>query len=412
MRPIQLSGSSLWRAAICPGSAVLERVPEVSEWAERGTGIHGFLYDVATIGRDAALSKIADATLRAACDLIDVSRLPVDPTKYAAEVAYAYDVETGRARELGRNIGRRYVGLAPTEIPVTLDVVALVGDDAVYYGDYKGPWQQLPDPDANWQFRFGALAAARATHRTRALVEMIRIRDGEPYRTPGEFDLFDLAQIAEETRELHADVTRAAAADLPTLRIGAHCDGCECRWDCSARTSLIRASRDPDAVIVGIRRQLSPEHIEDAVGQAKAIMKLGEELLAECEGYALTHPVRMRDGSIYGPIEVQPTSPEGRAAWYFLAERVGEDEAWKRVKMTASWKIIESLAAEVAAAKSKESGKRVTIKSVMAEFEAELERRGAVKKGKAYDLFGPHSPGRWKKAHGELAALPPKELKP
>lgn len=413
MRRIQLSGSSLWRAAICPGSAVLERVPEVSEWADAGSGMHAFLCDVNRIGRDAALAAVEDPDKRAAFELIDVARLPVDPAAYAAEVAYAYDVATGKARSLGYVIGRKYVGLTPTEIPCTLDVVALVGKDAVFYGDYKGPWKYVEAPPVNWQFRFGALCLARAHGRTRAIVEMIRMRDGVPYREDGELDLFDLAQIAEDVRELHTRVVCAAAAEEPPVRIGAHCDGCEARSNCRPRMALLwAATHDPDAQIVGLRRHLSEEHLVDAFDQVASIERLAKEMREELEAAATARPFRLRDGQVFGPIERTKSSPEGKAAWHFFAEKVGEEEAWKRVKLVATWESVEALARETSAEATKlakeadPKAKKVTIKSVMAGYEDDLEQRGAVKTSKPFVVYGPHKPKAWQNARGALPKMP------
>lgn len=419
MRPIQLSGSSLWRAVICPGSAVLERVPEVSEWAEAGSGMHAFLCDVNRIGRDAALAAVEDPDKRAAFDLVDVSRLPVDPSAYAAEVAYAYDVATGKARSLGYVVARKYVGLTPTEIPCTLDVVALVGKDAVFYGDYKGPWKYVEAPPTNWQFRFGALCLARAHGRTRAIVEMIRMRDGVPYREAGELDLFDLAQVAEEVRELHTRAVRAAAAEEPPVRIGAHCDGCEARSNCRPRMALLwSATHDPDAQIVGLQRHLSDQHLVDAYDQVAAIERLAKEMREELEAAATARPFRLRDGQVFGPIERTKSSPEGKAAWHFFAAHVGEDKAWDWVKLVATWESVTELAREAAAKATQEAraadpkAKKTTIKSVMDGYEADLERRGAVKTSKPFVVYGPHKPKAWTNARGALPEMPPAALLP
>src|SRR5215471_4720463 len=211
MRQFKVTASNLWRAFLCLGSAILPKAEATSEAAERGIAIHKYLLDCNRVGQDLAIANVPEK-YRPACGLIDLTRLPVDPTKYAAEVALAFDARTGKARELHRKGDRYYSQATATEICGTADVVALVDDEVVKVIDYKSGYKTLPAPEANWQFRFLGLAAARAYDRTHALVEMIRIgSDGFPYPIRGELDLWALAETAEELRELYANGTRAAA---------------------------------------------------------------------------------------------------------------------------------------------------------------------------------------------------------
>lgn len=413
-RARMLTASGLWRHLICIGSAVLERAGETNEWSERGTGIHGFLLAVSRIGRDAALAEIKDDKLRSACELLNTARLPVDPKLYAAEVAFAFDTRTGRARELGRAIDRDYVGhgATPDDICGSADVVALVGTDAVYVGDYKSGFKHLPQPVAMWQFRFLALAAARAYGRDRVLVEIIRLgKDGEPYRIGGEVGLFELAEIAEQLRELHADQARYAAADVdPPLVTGSHCSGCESISFCPASTAMIRAASSSndaqalaplvaiedkkarkaalgDAVIVGVAAQLTEEHALEALGQVDALEVLVEKLRQQIDDYASVHPIRLPNGQIYGPVERSKSSPEGEKVWHFLSEKFGPEAAWKAVKLTSTWTAIGELAGRVA----KETGRKKT--HVEREMKDELYALRAVK-SVFYQSVMAHKPGK------------------
>jgi PD-(D/E)XK nuclease superfamily len=360
MRSVTLTGSSLWRAARCIGSAVLPRAPETTPWSERGTSGHAFLEDVSRIGREAALAAVKNEKERAALALIDTGRLPVDPTAYAAEVAFAYDVATGRARVLGQGLRRQYGTLSPSEIPLTMDVVALVSDDAVYVGDYKLGYQFLEPPAQNWQFRAGGLAAARAYHRERAIVEMIRIGgNGDPYMTTDELDLFQLAEIAEELRELHADATRAAAADVePPVHPGSHCAGCPSIPYCHASTSLIRAaSRDPEAIVVGVAAELTAEHALEAYEQIEALEILVRKLRKQLDDYARFQPIALRDGRFYGPVENHRDKLDGDKVFEYLEERYGAEEAWKVVELTATKKALEELCGRLCEADKQNGGK-------------------------------------------------------
>lgn len=357
MRRVHLSASGLARAEACIASAVLETAGHSTAASERGTGLHGFLLDVNRVGRVEALKIVKDDDLRAACERMNLDRLPVDPSLYAAEVAFAFDVVTGKARELGRGLNRDYSAATSTEIPGTADVVALVGDDAVHVLDYKSGWRARPTPELDWQFRFLGLAGARTYGRTRARVTLIRLgSDGEPFSVGGDLDMFDLAEVAESLRELHADATRAAAADVePRMNVGAHCAECDSRPFCPAQTSLIRAAAG-GAEVVGIAGLLSPEHAVAAYHQVEALESLVKTLREQLDDYATQYPITMPDGRIYGPVEKSRSSPEGAAVWHLLRELVGEEEAWKHVEIRSTWKSIN----EVARLLALKDGRKIT----------------------------------------------------
>jgi len=376
VKRVTLTGSGLWRAARCIASAVLPRARETSEWAERGSGIHAFLLDVNRRGRDEALAALSNDELRAACALINTARLPVDPSAYAAEVAFAYDVATGRATELHRGGQRDYSMCTPTEIPMTVDVVALVGDTTVGVYDYKSGWKYLEPPAANWQFRACGLAAARAYKRDHVFAQMIRLgKDGEPYVTGGELNLYDLAEIAEELRALHADATRAAAADAdPPIQIGSHCQGCESMPFCGS-TQMIRRRYSEELQSVQVAEALTPELASDAWEWLEGLEAHVEAAWKILQTYARFNPFRLRDGRVYGIVEEDRDTIDGQRAWQVLADRFGQAKAWQVTKLVISKtgeKGIETLAAELAEA---EGRKRAP---VMRELLEDLRRAGAL----------------------------------
>ena len=143
---VQPSGSRIHRIWKCPPSMILPQVEtdEVSPAADRGRTIHSFLERVRELGTEAAIvwatsgmpadeAKTISWILRA----INVDDLP---THLATEVAFLYDWKARIAREIGRGLGRDYVGhlrrtgqdpIGPTEIPLTID---LVGVDRIVTG--------------------------------------------------------------------------------------------------------------------------------------------------------------------------------------------------------------------------------------------------------------------------------------
>lgn len=411
-RQRRLTASALWRAFICLGSTLLERIPYLTEFSERGSKIHAYLLDVNRIAgpkiaslrseipvalaeaREEALALVKDEKLREACALIDIEKLPLDPTAYAAEVAFAVDILTGRARELGRGLTREeaYARATETEVVGTADVVALLGDRVIVI-DYKTGYKDLPAPAVNWQFKFLALAAARAFGRHGAIVELVRIReDGEAYKIGGELGALDLAEIAEDVRDLYCRQAEAAEAmengAPPPLVVGAHCKGCECSSSCPEAKGLVQMALISPQSLVGMADPLTPAQKSEALEQALALFEFAEKLVKRVKQMSAAEPIPTRDGRWYYPISEARTKPSGLDLFRALEERLGNEEAWKLVEITSTWKTLEGLArAEVEAARK--GGKKLYISHLMKDLRADLARRGAVKTW-FVDDYGPH----------------------
>ncbi len=198
MRP-QLSASSLWRADLCPAFAVLPHKKEHYADAAAGTAAHA-----------------------------ELEKAP--PAGGIAEVAFAYDVLSGSAREVGRSIGREYGALADSEIPGTTDVL-MVQEDHVLLQDYKsgnGYAEQLAGvyntPARNLQLQHNALSAALVYGKPRAVVEVVYLKSGEVKDC--EMDAFDLEAIRSR---LLAIWTRTQENPQPVRNDGVQC------WRCPAK---------------------------------------------------------------------------------------------------------------------------------------------------------------------------------
>lgn len=383
MKRFRLTASGLWLAFICLGSVLIERASESHEGTEKGIAIHSFLEAVNRLGRDAALEQIADAQIRAVCSLIDVERLPVDPARYAAEVAYAWDVVSGRGRELGRAIGRDYSAAVDTEICGTADVVGLL-DDVALVPDYKSGHKHVQHPAQNWQFRFLGLAAARTYGKDRAIGEVIRIRDdGEtPYRIAAEYDAFDLAGFAEELRELHAEASRyAASGERPPLHVGAWCADCPALRFCPAQKELVQSfgavtadGADRDALLANFEEGLTQENLPIAYGKLKSILAYGGKAMEVIERVGAKWPFATADGKMYGPHETKREWLNGTVVWDVIKAAYGEDIAWAAVELKASktgkGKSIDTAVRKIAA----ETGKKIT--HLNREILEEVRRRG------------------------------------
>lgn len=174
-----LSASSLWRVAACPASVVLPQVRKAYADAEAGTRAHAAL----------------EAT---------------PPPGSFPEVAYAYDVLTERAREVGRSIGRNYGELADSEIPGTADLVT-VQPDHVLVEDWKsGIGYRVSPPASNLQLMHNGMCAALVQGKPRAIVQIVYLKSGEVL--DAEWDIFDFPAIKARLRDIWTRVQQARAA--------------------------------------------------------------------------------------------------------------------------------------------------------------------------------------------------------
>ncbi len=319
-----MTGSGIERHAICPGSAVLPGAGTVSDDAARGTAIHAFLEAVNTKGREAALAAVPD-DLRPVCEALDVAKLPTDPLRFAAEVAFAYDTVTGKARELGRGIGRRY-DCAPTEVAGTTDVIALLDDDGVFVSDFKSGWSRRTAARDSLHLRFYSLAAARAYGRSRAVVQVIRVfDDGETWTDEASLDAFDLDSFALDLAALASGIERDrklyAEGVEPDLVEGSHCKWCPAYARCPAKDRLLTAAGNIDATT--LPDLITPEVAAKAYERLaiyKAAVARAEEILKD---YARANPIPLADGFVYGVRQDQTKKLDGHVAMLALREALG-----------------------------------------------------------------------------------------
>lgn len=368
-----MTGSGIERHAICAASAVLPHVGTVSDDAARGTVIHAFLEAVNAKGREAALADVPD-DLRPVCEALDVSKLPTNPRLFAAEVAFAFHTVTGKARELGRGIGRRY-DCASTEIAGTADVIALLDDDGVFVADFKSGWSRRTAARDSLQLRFYALAAARAYGRSRAQVQVIRIfEDGETWTDEASLDAFDIDSFAADLSALassvEADRKLYAEGVEPQMVEGAHCRWCPAFSRCPAKAALISI---PPSV------EITPEGASAAYQRIrlyKQALEKAEEILRD---YARANPIPLPDGSVYGVRYDDARRIDGKVAEKVLREWFGQAaDAGIEVDVSQA-----SIKRALAAA----GNRGVKLADVL----AEIEKRGGLKVTKAPKLVA-HKP--------------------
>jgi hypothetical protein len=363
-----ITASRLQRAACCPASVVLPQVQEESEPARRGTAIHAFLAAAREVGREAALAEVPEE-YRDDCEVIDLDTLLAgDLDEIAAEVAFAFDVETGEARELGRNIGRAYQ-VRPTEVAGTADVVAF-GPFELFVADFKTGRGLVAAPRVNWQLKMLAVAASRTygVHRVRAAI--IRVReDGTPEYEATVFTAFDLDLAAAELRDLVQTTTKLNAAVVsgraPDVNMGAHCRWCPAAPACPAINALAqRLAREPEKVAEEIAADLTPEKAGKAWVQLKLVEEVTRRVREGLYAFARQTPIHLGDGRVLGEVETRRRVLDGRVTFDCIELLHGHVVADEAVGIEASQASIERALRSVA----KETGTALAAlkRSVMA----------------------------------------------
>ena len=205
------SASSQNRVAVCAPSGAGEHVERVTNDATLGTAKHRFSEVWMADGDVTAALAAVPEEHRQACEAVAyaLEQLPFKPGEVGCEVSYAYDVLLDEARDLGRGIGRRYEKdgpLAETEIPMTIDLVAIAADRSVaYVDDFKFGYHPVAPAKTNRQLICGALAVSR-THGVPRIVASIRYidPDGNLESDTAEFSAADLDELAVDLAETNA----------------------------------------------------------------------------------------------------------------------------------------------------------------------------------------------------------------
>lgn len=332
------SGSALERAFACPPSQAYPGLKSLSglRWTLRGTTLHAFLVRVAEVGREAALEEVP-ARFYDDCACIDTDRLPpATPDSYAYEVAFAYNLRTGEARELGRNVGRQvYVNATKDEVVGTLDVLGMT-EDYVIVLDYKTGFRFYSAVEENEQLLFGALAACRAYGRERAWVAIIRIdEEGHPYFLWGEVTAEQLEAFARRLVDLDATIGAmklelSAGGELQPVT-GDHCQYCPAVWCCPGWQKLARVMTSPEDDLPGLpplTAETGPLYVE-ALKRGKKVL---ERLERAVNLYAEQEPIDMGGEWVYGKHPYPRTVWDVEKALPILSGYLSAEEAASTLK--------------------------------------------------------------------------------
>lgn len=308
-------------AAVCPAHVAFPHAERSTSFAALGTSKHGFHENVGAMSREEALSLVPPEH-RAACERMNLDRLPWDPKSYSKERAFALNIDTFEARDLGTGLGRKYPDLGPRWTYGTLDVVGLA-EDAVLVADLKTGWSDTTPAREHWQLRMGALAAARAFGKTTAHVAIIHVRDdGEPYWDTATFSELDLDATEHSVRRVVAQMERAievkASGEDPTVTAGAHCARCPALGSCPASREVILATIGRTVVPVVLNEETAP------ILYARLLLldEVRDLAWKVLDGYAEVSPIPAGNGYVYGATKVPRTTINGEKAPELL-KRIG-----------------------------------------------------------------------------------------
>ena len=331
-----ITGSALPRVIPCPGSERLPHIKESSVYADNGTARHSYLQGVSEVGATNALAAVPDE-YREICEAIDLTDLP---THLAAEVTFAFDVRTGKARELGRCLGRDYSAATEYEIVGTIDVLGFDGD-CIYIGDYKG-YEYVSARD-NPQLLFAALCATLVYPASYARLEIINLRDGEIIRNSCTVDCFEIAAF-RATLIKAVEATQQAGAVIAT---GDHCRYCPAWRSCPAKVAVLRelVSMTPDS-----QAAITEANAYDAYAKYLEMRGMMKKVSDAIHAYAGTHTIDLGNGRVFGKRTKQGNEKlDGGVVYEVLKAQHSQEVAESAVEMHATKK---SIAAAVRASEA------------------------------------------------------------
>lgn len=433
---MKITGSKVHRVWKCPASAVLPQGYESNDpspAARRGTAIHAFLEQVGKIGRGAALAA-APADVVPLLEALDLDNLPVG---LATEVAFAWNWQTGEARELGRNLPRREDGgvdydhpsIQPPvdwscEVPATIDVMGVeargaelavvsgrgevrssttLGPRRGYVGDYKSGHSRYPAPDMFGQTLLAALCVAKVYGCDDVVVELLHIHDnGGHHAVRRTVNEWDLQAFEQELRGAMSIVDQPGGLGEPVE--GPWCNHCPAFRSCPAKLALVRAIPQ-ELVQLGVRPGtpffdteepglvLTPGALTirnaaaawEAIERIEAVLNRAKEEICSIAAF---EPVPLSDGRVIGRLVTERRGLNGKVAAELLRERLGP---------AATEYIEESVTLDAlrkAVAKHRRPGEKIETKAGDGVYQlalGEIERRGGLEL-KITDAVRPHVP--------------------
>lgn len=361
---IRLSASAVPRVLECTGSAVLPQHRYETKFAEEGTERHADMEGAVDDGDHEKLPAEVQALMR-------------DGDKMATECAFAYDVATDTARELGHLKHRAYEGLAPFEVPGTVDLL-IMGNGRAIVVDYKG-FEEVDDAESNAQTATYALMVARKYGLSEITVVIVYLTG---LRKPSIAILgaFDLDGHAARLKQLQFDVARAAADPGAHLVTGKQCKYCPAFLSCEKQSALTIDVSSADTVMA-IESRIpfeSDEDAADAFDLLQRIKMLTTRMSAALYARAAERPIPLRSGKMFGPVEKLGSEKlDGDIVYAVVKEKHGQGVADAAVVRSATKKRLKEALGFVGA-KSVAAAERDVLEAVRAKGGAERKPKTSI----------------------------------
>ena len=318
------SASALERATRCTASVILPQYREPpSEHASRGTAIHAWLEkSIRPLDVPPEPPDSIAATVRG----IDLNDIRNGGTVCGTEVAFAYDIVTGRVRRL-EVVDRQYGEIAPSEIPGTLDLLLVSPDGTPHAIDYKTGNAQAIGAQNNLQLRFAALVARSLW----PAAEQIKVsfayigHDGRIIWDTAILDEVDLDETRDALRAAFDRWQQARAVGKAKTTPGPHCRHCPSQRACPvyARDWDALATVDGERWLDNVRKMAEND---EYAGEAWEYIKRHEELLEmakqELKDRAKARPFALSNGTVV-QARTQSRRVVSKQALPLLKERYG-----------------------------------------------------------------------------------------
>ncbi len=365
--------ASRWpRVVACPASHVLpQEKTESGDPARMGIAVHKFLEEAATDPKK-ALENVPEFA-RGFCEAVPLDALPVDCNKFTPELWMAYYPDTDSAEIISK-------GARPDGAIVCVADVVGVSSDHIYLADYKTGFVQQARVSVHWQMKIMALIVSRVFKKYRVRAEILALRDdGNVWPDMYEFDAMELDEIMLKVLDtLHAieemrkiiDELGGLPGDFPT-HSGEHCRYCPAFSVCPSKINLVRhLATAPETLKDGLA--LTPENARAAHFRLNDVEDLVKRLRKQVDDFARETPIDLGDGTELREGETKRQSLDGAIAAEVLQTIYGSEVAKAAVKLTVTKEAMKTALRPMMA-------DGVTLKSLMEEAMAELERQEGVK---------------------------------
>lgn len=352
---IRLSASGVPRGLACAASLVLPQHPYQTKDAVAGTDRHADMEAAIDVGDAADVLPPQVMTLFRPGD------------RQATECAFAYDCASDTARELGHIKHRAYIGLAPFEIPGTIDLL-IMGDGRAIVVDKKG-FERVGPAERNEQTLTYALMVARTYGLDEITVVIFYELGGVDIAVIG---ALDLDAHAQRLKELQFTVARAQSNPDAYMATGTHCKYCPAFLSCPRQSALRLEVASADTVM-RIESTI-PFHDDkeaaDAFDLLGRIKMLTARITSALYARAAERPIPLHNGMMLGTVsEPGNEKLDGDVVYAVIKEKHGQSIADAAVVRSATKKRLKESLAFV-------GGKSVA--AAEREILAEVKRRGGI----------------------------------